>query len=44
VVGSLAWVWIHPDNRKDKLAPKASPMIFLGYPKGVKGYLFMSDI
>jgi hypothetical protein len=41
VLGCLSWVWIHPDNRKDKLSPKAAPMIFLGYPKGVKGYLFM---
>jgi transposase InsO family protein len=41
VFGCLSWVWIHPDNRKNKLSAKAAPMIFLGYPKGVKGYQFM---
>jgi hypothetical protein len=40
VFGCLARVWIHPDNRKGKLSPKAAPMVFL-YPIGVKGYLFM---
>jgi hypothetical protein len=41
VFGCLAWVWIHPNNRKNKLSAKAAPMIFLGYPHGVKGYQCM---
>ena len=41
VFGCLAWVWISPEARKSKLSPKAVPMVFLGIPAGVKGYLFM---
>jgi hypothetical protein len=41
VFGSAAYVFIHEDVRANKLAPKSELMVFLGYPDGVKGYLFM---
>ncbi len=41
VFGCGAYVHIPADVRKDKLAPRGELMIFLGYPDGVKGYLFM---
>ena len=41
VFGSAAYVFIHEDIRANKLAPKSELMTFLGYPEGVKGFLFM---
>ena len=40
VFGCRAYVFIHKEDRQDKLSPKAKEMIFLGYPTGVKGYKF----
>ena len=37
----LAWVWINPEARTNKLSPKAVPMIYIGIPKEVKSFLFM---
>lgn len=41
--GCLAYVFIPKDIRKDKLAPKSAPMIFIGYEQGTKGYRFWSQ-
>ena len=41
VFGCGAYIHILAEARKDKLSPKSEFMIFLGYPEGVKGYLFM---
>ena len=41
VFGCGAYVHLPDDVRKDKLSPKSELMIFLGYPDGLKGYLFM---
>ena len=41
VFGCGAYVHIPAEARKDKLSPRGELMIFLGYPEGVKGYLFM---
>ena len=41
VFGCGAYVYIHEDIRVNKLAPRSEMMIFLGYPEGIKGYLFM---
>jgi len=41
VFGCGAYVHIPSEVRKDKLSPRGELMIFLGYPDGVKGYLFM---
>jgi hypothetical protein len=41
VFGSAAYVFLPEDIRANKLAPKSELMVFLGYPDGVKGYLFM---
>ena len=38
VFGTLAYVWIHPDQRQDKLSPKSEEMIFIGYEPNTKGY------
>ena len=43
VFGSLAYVFIPKDQRKDKLTPKAEEMIFLGYETGTKGYRFLRN-
>ena len=37
VFGTLAYVWIHPDQRQDKLSPKSEEMIFIGYEPNTKG-------
>jgi hypothetical protein len=41
VFGCGAYVHIPPEVRVNKLSPRGELMIFLGYPQGVKGYLFM---
>ena len=41
VFGCGAYVHIPKDARVNKLSPRGELMIFLGYPDGVKGYLFM---
>jgi len=41
VFGCGAYVHIPAEVRKDKLATRGELMIFLGYPDGVKDYLFM---
>ena len=41
VFGSAAYVFLPEDVWANKLMPKSELMIFLGYPDGVKGYLFM---
>ena len=41
VFGCGAYVHIPKDVRINKLSPRGELMIFLGYPDGVKGYLFM---
>jgi len=41
VFGCGAYVHLPAEVRKDKLSSKSELMIFLGYPDGVKGYLFM---
>ena len=43
VFGTLAYVWIHPDQRQDKLSPKSEEMIFIGYEPNTKGYCFWSQ-
>jgi len=41
VFGCAAYIHIPAEARKDKLSPCGELMIFLGYPSGIKGYLFM---
>jgi hypothetical protein len=41
VFGCGAYVYLPEDVRANKLAPRSELMIFLGYPDGMKGYLFM---
>ena len=41
VFGCGAYVHIPQDVRVNKLSPRGELMVFLGYPQGVKGYLFM---
>jgi hypothetical protein len=41
VFGCGAYVHLPAEVRKDKISPRSELMIFLGYPDGVKGYLFM---
>jgi len=41
VFGCGAYVHLPAEVRKNKLSPRSKLMIFLGYPDGVKGYLFM---
>ena len=43
VFGTLTYVWIHPDQRQDKLSPKSEEMIFIGYEPNTKGYHFWSQ-
>ena len=43
VFGTLVYVWIHPDQRQDKLSPKSEEMIFIGYKPNTKGYRFWSQ-
>ena len=43
VFGTLAYVWIHPDQQQDKLSPKSEEMIFIGYKPNTKGYCFWSQ-
>lgn len=40
VFGCKAYVHIPKDNRSNKLTPKATSMIFVGYEPGYKGYRF----
>ncbi|EEB91807.1 hypothetical protein MPER_09778 [Moniliophthora perniciosa FA553] len=39
--GCAAYVHIPEERRKNKLAPKAEKMTFIGYESGTKGYIFM---
>ena len=41
VFGCGAYVYLPEEVRKNKLSPKSELMVFLGYPEGMKGYLFM---
>jgi len=41
VFGCGAYVYLPEDIQVNKLAPRSEMMIFLGYPEGIKGYLFM---
>ena len=41
VFGCGAYVHVPAEVRKDKLSSRSELIIFLGYPDGVKGYLFM---
>src|SRR5712671_2294953 len=41
VFGCGAYVYLHPDVRKNKLAPKSELMIHLGEAEGQKGWRFM---
>ena len=43
VFGTLTYVWIHPDQRQDKLSPKSEEMIFIGYKPNTKEYRFWSQ-
>ena len=43
VFRTLAYVWIHPDQRQDKLSPTSEEMIFMGYEPNTKGYRFWSQ-
>ena len=43
VFGTLTYIWIHPDQWKDKLSPKSEEMIFIGYKPNTKGYRFWSQ-
>ncbi|KAJ3743057.1 hypothetical protein DFH05DRAFT_1387841, partial [Lentinula detonsa] len=38
VFGCAAYVFIHPERRKNKLSPHSELMTFIGYDKGTKGY------
>jgi hypothetical protein len=42
IFGSRAWAHIPTDKRKD-LEPQSVECIFVGYPEGVKGYIFMDS-
>ncbi|EEB88829.1 hypothetical protein MPER_13153 [Moniliophthora perniciosa FA553] len=39
--GCATYVYIPEEKRKNKLAPKAEKMTFIGYESGTKGYIFM---
>ena len=41
VFGCGAYVFLPEEVRHNKLNPKSKLMTFIGYPQGVKGYLFM---
>ena len=41
IFGCLAYVYITKERRKNKLSPRAEPMIFIGYES--KSYKFMND-
>jgi len=41
IFGCGAYVYLPEDVRQNKLAPKAELMVFLGFPAGTKGFLFM---
>ena len=43
VFGTLAYIWIHPDQRQDKLSPKSEEMMFIGYEPNTKKYCFWSQ-
>jgi hypothetical protein len=42
IFGSQAWAHIPTDKRK-ALEPQSVEFIFFGYPKGVKGYIFLDS-
>jgi hypothetical protein len=42
IFGSRAWAHIPTDKRKD-LENQSVECIFVGYPKGVKGYIFLDS-
>ena len=42
VFGSHAYVFIPPEQQRDKLSPKAKEMVFIGYEPNTKGYRFWS--
>ena len=44
VFGCRAYVFIPPEQRANKLAPKAEEMIFIGYEPNTKGWHFWSQI
>jgi hypothetical protein len=43
VFGTRAHVTI-PGHKRRKLEPSAAPLIFIGYPEGDKGYLFLDPV
>ena len=40
IFGSHAYMFISPEQRRDKLSPKAEEMVFIGYEPNTKGYCF----
>jgi hypothetical protein len=42
IFGSRAWAHI-PTNKRKALEPQSVECIFVGYPKGVKGYIFLDS-
>ena len=42
IFGSRAWAHIPTDKRKD-LEPQSVECIFVGYPEGFKGYIFLDS-
>jgi hypothetical protein len=42
IFGSRAWAHIPTDKRK-ALEPQSVECIFVGYPEGVKGYIFLNS-
>ena len=42
VFGSHTYMFIPPEQRQDKLSPKAEEMVFIGYEPNTKGYRFWS--
>jgi hypothetical protein len=41
VFGCSTYVYLHPDVRQNKLAPKSELMVYIGLAQGIKGYCFM---
>ena len=42
IFGSHAYVFIPPEQQRDKLSPKAKEMVFIGYEPNTKRYYFWS--
>ena len=42
IFGSHAYIFIPPEQQRDKLSPKAKEMVFIGYEPNTKGYCFWS--